>query len=207
MSEGVTQLLINWRNGDKAALDQLMPLVYEELRRLARRFMEKERCDHTLETSALINEAYTSEQGGERTLWRVHIEGGESVQLTNNPAEWPDISPDGKLIACWYREINSGKWKLAILPFDGGTPIKLFDDLSGPSRSIRWMPGGSAITYVVTRNEISNLWSQPLNEPAPKQLTDFKSELIYNFDWSRDAKLICSRGYTARNIMLISESQ
>jgi RNA polymerase sigma factor (TIGR02999 family) len=57
-TESVTQLLINWRNGDKAALDQLMPLVYEELRRLARRFMGKERRDHTLQTSALINEAY-----------------------------------------------------------------------------------------------------------------------------------------------------
>jgi RNA polymerase sigma-70 factor (ECF subfamily) len=57
-TERVTQLLINWRNGDKAAFDQLMPLVYEELRRLARRFMGKERRDHTLQTSALINEAY-----------------------------------------------------------------------------------------------------------------------------------------------------
>ena len=56
--DGVTQLLINWRNGDKSALDQLTPLVYEELRRLARGFMRKERSNHTLQTSALINEAY-----------------------------------------------------------------------------------------------------------------------------------------------------
>jgi RNA polymerase sigma factor (TIGR02999 family) len=56
--EEITQLLVNWRSGDKTALDQLMPLVHEELRRLARRFMGKERPDHTLQTSALINEAY-----------------------------------------------------------------------------------------------------------------------------------------------------
>jgi len=56
--EEITQLLINWRHGEKAALDQLMPLVYEELRRLARAFMGKERPNHTLQTSALINEAY-----------------------------------------------------------------------------------------------------------------------------------------------------
>ena len=56
--QGVTQLLINWRNGDTSALDQLLPIVYEELRRLAKRFMGRERRDHTLETSALINEAY-----------------------------------------------------------------------------------------------------------------------------------------------------
>jgi RNA polymerase sigma-70 factor (ECF subfamily) len=56
--QGVTQLLISWRNGDTAALDQLMPIVYEELRRLAKRYMGRERRDHTLETSALVNEAY-----------------------------------------------------------------------------------------------------------------------------------------------------
>jgi RNA polymerase sigma-70 factor (ECF subfamily) len=56
--EGVTQLLIDWSSGNRAALDELMPLVYDELRRLARRHMARERRDHTLQTSALINEAY-----------------------------------------------------------------------------------------------------------------------------------------------------
>src|SRR2546423_2556328 len=54
----VTQLLINWSKGDKAALDRLIPLVQAELRRLARRFMGRENTGHTLQTSALINEAY-----------------------------------------------------------------------------------------------------------------------------------------------------
>ena len=54
----VTQLLASWSNGDKAALDQLMPLVYSELRTLARRYMGRENPGHTLQTSALINEAY-----------------------------------------------------------------------------------------------------------------------------------------------------
>jgi len=54
----ITQLLLSWSKGDKAALDQLIPLVYPELRRLARRYMSRESPDHTLQTSALINEAY-----------------------------------------------------------------------------------------------------------------------------------------------------
>jgi len=54
----VTQLLLKWSKGDQAALDELIPLVYAELKRLARRYMGKERLDHTLQTSALINEAY-----------------------------------------------------------------------------------------------------------------------------------------------------
>jgi RNA polymerase sigma factor (TIGR02999 family) len=56
--QGVTQLLIDWSSGNKEALNELMPLVYDELRRLARRHMARERPDHTLQTSALINEAY-----------------------------------------------------------------------------------------------------------------------------------------------------
>ena len=54
----VTQLLIEWRNGDRAALDKLMPLIHEELRRLAHHYMSRERPGHTLQTTALVNEAY-----------------------------------------------------------------------------------------------------------------------------------------------------
>ena len=56
--EGITQLLRSWSKGDNAALDQLIPLIYPELRRLARRYMHRENSQHTLQTSALINEAY-----------------------------------------------------------------------------------------------------------------------------------------------------
>ncbi len=53
-----TQLLVNWRNGDKSALDQMTPILYEELRRLARYFLAAERSDHTLQPTALVHEAY-----------------------------------------------------------------------------------------------------------------------------------------------------
>ncbi len=54
----VTQLLIDWSNGDERALQQLIPLVHEELRRVARRHMAHERAQHTLQATALVNEAY-----------------------------------------------------------------------------------------------------------------------------------------------------
>jgi RNA polymerase sigma factor (TIGR02999 family) len=54
----MTQLLLDWSNGDKAAIDRLMPLVYDELRRLAHHYMGREAPGHTLQTSALVNEAY-----------------------------------------------------------------------------------------------------------------------------------------------------
>ena len=54
----VTRLLLDWSNGDRAALDELVPLVYDELRRLAHHYMRQERAEHTLQTTALVNEAY-----------------------------------------------------------------------------------------------------------------------------------------------------
>ena len=56
-SHDVTQLLKAWSAGDEAALDKLVPLVYRELHRAARRYMAGERSEHTLQTTALINEA------------------------------------------------------------------------------------------------------------------------------------------------------
>jgi len=55
---GVTQLLIDWSKGDQKALDKLMPLVYSELRRLAGNYLRRERLGHTLQPTALVNEAY-----------------------------------------------------------------------------------------------------------------------------------------------------
>jgi RNA polymerase sigma-70 factor, ECF subfamily len=57
-SQEVTKLLLAWRQGEKEALDKLVPVIYEELRRLAHSYMRGERKDHTLQTTALVNEAY-----------------------------------------------------------------------------------------------------------------------------------------------------
>ncbi|MDQ2922295.1 MAG: sigma-70 family RNA polymerase sigma factor [Acidobacteriota bacterium] len=57
-SDGITQLLLRWNSGDQKALDKLMPLVYSELRRLAGNYLRRERPGHTLQPTALVNEAY-----------------------------------------------------------------------------------------------------------------------------------------------------
>jgi RNA polymerase sigma-70 factor (ECF subfamily) len=66
----ITQLLVNWSQGNQAALDQLIPMVYPELRRLARRYMGQENSHHTLQTSALINEAYLRLVKHQSTEWQ-----------------------------------------------------------------------------------------------------------------------------------------
>ena len=70
MSQEITQLLLAWNGGDEQALARLMPLVQEELHRLAHRYMAGERPDHPLQTTALINEAYLRLIDSSRVRWQ-----------------------------------------------------------------------------------------------------------------------------------------
>ena len=76
-SDQVTQLLVRWRGGDRQALDALMPLVYAELRRLAHYYLQRERSDHTLQSTALVHEAYMRMLGQKLPDWqnRAHFFG------------------------------------------------------------------------------------------------------------------------------------
>lgn len=75
--QDVTGLLLEWQQGDHDALDKLTPLVYDELRRIAHRYMRQERGGHTLQTTALVNEAYVRLGGGQKIEWqnRAHFYG------------------------------------------------------------------------------------------------------------------------------------
>jgi Tol biopolymer transport system component len=69
-----------------------------------------------------------------------------------------------------------------------------------------WTPDGRALLYLLTRNGITNIWSQPIDGGPTKQLTDFKSDLIFRFDWSRDGKwLVVARGNVSSDVVLISD--
>jgi RNA polymerase sigma factor (TIGR02999 family) len=68
--QDVTQLLLAWSQGEKTALEKLTPLIYEELHRLARRYMSRERRDHTLQATALVNEAYLRLIDASKIRWQ-----------------------------------------------------------------------------------------------------------------------------------------
>ena len=75
--QDVTQILKNWGDGDANAAERLMPLVYEELRRLARDYLRRERADHTLQATALVHEAYLRMVDDKQVSWqnRAHFYG------------------------------------------------------------------------------------------------------------------------------------
>lgn len=66
----ITRLLIAWRNGEPRALDDLMPLVHRELKRIARNFMRRQRVGHTLQTTALVNEAFVRLVDSDKVNWQ-----------------------------------------------------------------------------------------------------------------------------------------
>src|SRR5438128_9470739 len=69
-SHAVTELLLSWNHGERAALDKLVPLVYAELRRIAHRYMNRERRGHTLQTTELVNEAYLRLIDANQVRWQ-----------------------------------------------------------------------------------------------------------------------------------------
>jgi eukaryotic-like serine/threonine-protein kinase len=154
---------------------------------------------------------YTSNSSLKDGLFKVGLDGSGSVQLSDKPSPRPAVSPDGKLVACYYGdEVSNTSWKIAIIPMKGGLPTKLLElpatvSLDAP---MRWTPGGRAIAYVDNRNGVSNIWSHPLDGGPPKQLTYFNADRIFRFDWSPDGKqLACSRGNEVSDIVLMINSK
>jgi serine/threonine protein kinase/Tol biopolymer transport system component len=154
---------------------------------------------------------YSTRVSGKHSLWKVTVDGGDPIQLTSNnfSISSSSVSPDGKLVVYSDRgERTDSTARLVVVRFDGGASVKTFDlpPTVNLSTHARWSPDGRSLTYVDTRDGVSNVWSQPFEGGAPRKLTDFKSDGIFTFDWSRDGKqLALWRGRATRNVVLISD--
>jgi eukaryotic-like serine/threonine-protein kinase len=154
---------------------------------------------------------YTAYTGARPTLWKVSIDGGTAVQVTDNVSTQAAVSPDGRFIAYTYPESPdpfAPPNRLAVIPFEGGPVIKTFakPDAGTVSTITQWSTDGKAILYSLNANNVSNIWSQPIDGGPPKQITDFKDLLITGFVWTRDGKnLLCTRGALLRDAVLVTD--
>ena len=152
---------------------------------------------------------FASWRSGKLATWKVSIDGGEPVQLAQQTSPWPAVSPDGKLFASGYHDDDpNSQWHLAIHPITGGEPVKLFDISStvGFEPGLTWTADGQALIYVDTREGVSNIWRQPIDGSPPKELTNFKSDLIFRFALSPDGRqLVLKRGTKTRDVVLIKD--
>jgi serine/threonine protein kinase/Tol biopolymer transport system component len=149
-------------------------------------------------------------QGAGPSIWKVSIDGGQPMRLTDKFTGRPSVSPDGKLVACYYRDAPTSPFRLALVPFEGGDPVKVFDtQLAAPWWVLpRWTPDGRAILYADDRSGAANIWSQPVAGGQPARLTDFTSDNIYSFDLSRDGRqLALARGSVSSDVVVMSESK
>jgi Tol biopolymer transport system component len=148
-----------------------------------------------------------SQRSGKSSIWKVGTDGGAPVQLTDRAAQYPTVSPDGKLIAYFQTDEQSNNPpKLSLIPFEGGEPVKTIDlPRSVQPIAFAWMPDGRSIAYLDNASGILNVWSQPLDGGNPKQLTNFKSEFLTSFAISRNGNIAAYRWSATRDIVLIKD--
>ncbi len=145
--------------------------------------------------------------GPEKGVWKVSMEGGNAVRLSDTDAHVPTVSPDGKMIAYSYEDAAASPLRgIAIMAFEGGPPTKRFDIPHGELTAFRWAADGRSLLYSKSEGGVSNLWSQPIAGGTPKQITHFNNEEIDDFDLSRDGKrIVMSRGTPKQDVVLIRD--
>jgi Tol biopolymer transport system component/DNA-binding winged helix-turn-helix (wHTH) protein len=134
------------------------------------------------------------------SLQKITIDGSASVRLTADGTKQfaPQISPDGKYIA----DVSADE-KLMLMTDDGAV-IKTLGIAESPILYVRWLANGEALTYPVYKNNIGNIWQQPISGGNLRPLTNFTNGEIFNHAFSSDGKkLYVSRGYQSRNAVLI----
>ena len=164
-SESITQLLEKWSNGDSKALDQLMPLVYDELHRLASSYLRRERREHTLQPTALVNEVFLKFFDQHRMSWRNRAQffgvaaqlmrrilvdharahyaskrGGDRYCVSLKQVAAFGAAPDADLLALHdllnrLEEIDPNQARIVELRFFGGLTIKETAEVMGISHA------------------------------------------------------------------------
>jgi Tol biopolymer transport system component len=139
------------------------------------------------------------------SIWKIAVDGGTPAKVADGSAFNLRVSPDGKLLAYSGMDPQTNSLRLTVLTLEGGTPVKKFD-LPVTARGLfHWLPDSRGVVYADTRGGVGNLWRLPFDGP-PAQITDFKSDHINFFAYSRDGKqLALSRGNVTRDALMISD--
>ena len=154
---------------------------------------------------------YHSYASGVTTLWKMPVDGGEPTLLTDKVLDtYSSVSPDGRFVSCLYLDESDGKknWKMAVVPFAGGRPLKLFDVRPSPISfaPLPWSSDGNSLMYLDRKNGVSNIMQLVIASGETKQMTNFTSDRIFCFNWSSDGKqLAISRGKVNEDVVLISD--
>ncbi len=151
--------------------------------------------------------AYCAYDGMNQRIHKVPIDGGTPVQLTETYHVRAEYSPDGKWLACMVVLPETGTRKIVVIPANGGAAVKTFEQIPLQRWSyMRWLADSSALTLAGVQNGVSNLYQLPLEGGALSPLTNFKSDWIFRYAWSKDGKMLAvERGMPINDVILISD--
>ena len=139
-------------------------------------------------------------------ILKVPIAGGPPIAVVTDLIPGiPSLSPDGKTLAFMFHKPALGKIKIGLIPTDLGAPLKVLETSDVPRHSqLQWTRDGQGLAYVKVAGNISNIWVRPIAGGPPRQLTNFDSDIIYNFAFSSDGRIAMSRGHQTNDVVLIS---
>jgi len=141
-------------------------------------------------------------------LWKVPVDGGDPLQLSNRAALFPSVSPDGKMIACIGKDNNKQR-RLLIYPIEGGTPLHDFPvhPLNLSCLRLWWEKDGSGLIYAASQAGVTSFYKQSLTGSVPKKLSDLGEEDIFDFAYSPDGQQLAAvRGGWHHDVVLIDSS-
>ena len=143
------------------------------------------------------------------SLWKLPlgVAAAQPIKICDFAATKPVVSPDGNQVAFGFldkEEKLKSPWKIGVMSMIDGGSLRVFD-LPAFRQIVQWTPDGKALSYIKNVINVSNIWIQPLDGSRAKQITDFKTERLVNFAWSKDGKhMAVARGGFTNDAFLIS---
>lgn len=160
---------------------------------------------------------YSSIANGRRSVWKVGIDGGNPMQLLDYVSSTESASPNDEKIAVTFvdHQVTPPRERVGVFATNGGPSIKEFDlplfwetiGCGFYGQQIRWTADGKELSYVEIKDDVANIWAQPLDGGPKRQLTKFSSGLIFFYALSRDGKKFAlSRGSKISDVVLIKDT-
>jgi Tol biopolymer transport system component len=146
---------------------------------------------------------YTSWAANAPAIFRLSLQDPRPRRLLSVPARDPQISPNGKWVACQLETNARGRWATGVVPVDGKTPVRVLPSIEWPGR---WSSDGSAL-LTVRRDEhkIANVWALSLNGSGSQRLTDFNDDQdILTFAVGPNGRLACIRSGIGSDVVAFS---
>ncbi len=149
---------------------------------------------------------YASGNKGHPTLFKMLIEGGQAIPISDKYRGVPRLSPDSKWVVAAFEDAPKHT-EIAVISVDGGElqwPFEVSENFDWNGH-LAWTPDGRGVIYSAIRGGVSNLWVRPVSGGPQTLLTDFKEGHIFSFNWSPDgSQLVLARGSITDDAVLFT---